>query len=114
MDPHALMSDPQVKTFFVHFDAMRVLERMFGHTRAVRQAYGAASPEHLAQAESLTDCLTAVLTRPGLGRAMRISSDGQLSLLCNENNAYTFGMIFFRDRAHDGAPIQPGTWSLHS
>jgi hypothetical protein len=111
---HALLADPLYKTFFVHTDAMAVLERMFTHTRAVCDTYGAASGEYTEQAESLARCLTAVFTYPGFGRTMTIHRDGHLSLLCHEHQAYVFGVIFFPDRRGDGAEVQPGTWSLHS
>jgi hypothetical protein len=114
LDANGLLNDSDTKTFFISDLAMAVIGKMFAHTGAVANTYGLDSEVYAAQADSLANCLTAVLTRTGFGRPMHITQDGEMSLYCNEDGRFVFGMIFFRDRRYDGAEVQPGTWSLHS
>jgi hypothetical protein len=109
-----LLDRGDVKAFFISHDAMQVIEAMFTHTRAVAATYGRDSTEHARQADSLAHCLTAVLTRTGFGNRLVISRDSELSLYCNEDDRFFFGMIFHPDRSTTAAGVVPGTWSLHS
>jgi hypothetical protein len=114
MDTDDLLARDDVKAFFITHDAITVIDEMFRLTRAVANRYGAESKEYTDQIETLSGCLRHIFGRPGLGRRMFITKEGERSLFCNEDNALVFGMIFFRDRSKDGAEIVPGTWSLHS
>jgi hypothetical protein len=114
LDTANLLAQDDVKAFFISHLAMEVIGEMFTHTRAVAEHFGTDSAEYRAQVDSLMHCLRAVLTRTGFGNRMSITKDGDLSLYCDEDRAFVFGMVWFRDRAHDDAPVQPGTWSLHS
>jgi hypothetical protein len=114
IDTTALLARTDVKAFFLHHEALTVIAAMFAHTRAVATTYGTDSAAYAEQADSLANCLSAVFGRPAFGNAMSITKDGDLSLYCNEDGAFVFGMVFHRDRSADGAEVVPGTWSLHS
>ena len=109
-----LLAREDVKAFFLTDGAAEVIDAIFTHTRAVANHYGLDSTEYAEQADSLATCLATVFGRKAFGRRMSISKDGDLSLLCNEDDAFVFGMVFFPDRRRDGAAVVPGTWSLHS
>lgn len=114
LDTAFLLEQQDYKAFFLHRQAVEVIDAMFVHTHRVGGAYGVDSAEYTEQVNSLIACLTAVFGRTGFGRRMSITRDGELSLFCNEDGAYVFGMVFHRDRGKHGAAVVPGTWSLHS
>jgi hypothetical protein len=114
LDTAPLLDRDDIKAFFISHPAMEVIAAMFTHTQQVATTYGRDSTEHTRHADSLAHCLTAVLTRTGFGNRIVISKDGELSLYCNEDNQFVFGMIFHPDRSTTDAAVAPGTWSLHS
>lgn len=114
-----LLADPDTKTFFISDKGMATIERMFDRVREVGTTFGYDSEEYRKTSDSLHHCLKTVLTRRGFGNRMSIVTDGPLSLYCNEDDAFVFGMVFHRDRRYDDPPAgrenaQPGEWSLHS
>ena len=114
LDTTALLARTDVKAFFLHHEALAVIAAMFAHTRAVADAYGTDSAAYAEQADSLANCLSTVFGRRGWGNRVSITKDGDLSLYCDEDGAFVFGMVFHRDRGKEGAEVVPGTWSLHS
>ena len=117
IDTQLMLDSEEHKTFFISDRAMTVIGDMFTRTREVGEVFGYDSKVYIDMATSLNHCLSQVLTRTGFGRRMTIAKDGELSLFCNEDDAFVFGMVFFRDRTYDNPPAgkpQPGTWSLHS
>lgn len=116
LDVEYLLNAEDWKTFYIHDKAMAEIGAMFTRVAQVKERFGAGSEEYQKMVDSLHACLSKVFTRTGFSRHMAITADGPLSLYCNENNAFVFGMVFFRDRAYDDTPDkpQPGDWSLHS
>jgi hypothetical protein len=118
LDTEYLLAEQDYKAFFIHKNAVDAIAAMFALTHSVGAAYGVESTEYTRQLDSLLSCLTAIFGRAGFGRRMSIVLDtvldGGLSLHCNEDDAFVFGMVFHRDRSKEGADVIPGTWSLHS
>jgi hypothetical protein len=91
-------------------EASTTISNMVAHTQQLRADYGETSSEYTAAATSLVAALHSLFRWDEL----RVTRDGDLSLLC-QSHSLVFGVIFHREgQPREQALAQPGTWSLHS
>lgn len=93
--------------------AVAVVSAMHERVQALGRHFGENSPEYTTAATSLMRELTRIV-QGGFDNKATVMRDGDLSLLVREGS-FTYGIIFFRNRAWDGQDVpQPGAWSAHS
>jgi hypothetical protein len=102
-----------VKTVAIHQMAAEAIKAMIAHNAAVGTEYGYHSDEYREQVESFGYCIGQIFVKTFSNHAY-VTLDGEMSLFINEGDIFCYGMIFHRNRALDGRPVVPGTWSLHS
>ncbi len=118
IDMAVLTAREDVKTIAFHHNALDTIKAMCRHNEDVGETYGETSPEYLKQVRSFTRVMARMLNS-GFGNTTYVTAEDPLSLYVQEGGDdgtrnYVFGIVFFRDRNYDGAPVQPGDWSVHS